>query len=224
MRRRTERRQLADTQKYIDDMNGQLEESRRSVHDFNKHIRYLRNIVATESKDEQLIRRVGDYCETMLDSYEKEETLLQLDDPVLRALLYGRQTQASRQRIKFLLEATSVLPVFPLKTHQMVEVFDNLIDNAFECVEGLSDDERWVRIRLSVESAGEGCVRHKFSVENPAPAVDMSAVVSTKAYTSKGGHHRGIGLRHVGQLVSATGGRLILSHQNGTFQAMVMYE
>ena len=221
---RNERRKLADTEKYINEMNSHLEESRRSMHDFNKHIRYLRNTVAVNSKDEELVHRVDDYCESMLGTYEKEELLLQLDDPVLRAILYGRQSQATANHIDYILDATPVLPQFPLKSYQIVEVFDNLINNAFECVMELPEDNRWIRITLSAKPQSDSNgVEHMLSIENPAPNVDLAAIVSEKAYTSKGGKHQGIGLRHVSQLVSHSGGSLVVSHRNGVFKVKVAY-
>lgn len=221
---RNERRKLADTEKYISEMNSHLEESRRSMHDFNKHIRYLRNTVATNSTDKELVHHVDEYCASMLGTYEKEELLLQLDDPILRAILYGRQSQATANNIDYILDATPVLPQFPLKSYQIVEVFDNLINNAFECVTELPEKNRWIRITLSAKPQPDGLtVEHMLSIENPAPNVDVAAIVSEKAYTSKGSNHQGIGLRHVSQLVSHTGGNLTISYYNNVFKVKVTY-
>lgn len=220
IQRRHERRQFANTEKYINEMNTHLEQSRRSIHDFNKHIRYLRNTVALNVEDSRIVQDVDEYCDTMLSVYEKEEVLLQLDNPVLRAILYGRQSQALEQHIEYILDATPVLPVFPLKNYQIVEVLDNLINNAFECVTELPEDARWLRIKLSLTPHTDNGSEHMLCIENPAPTVDMDAIINDKSYS---GTHHGIGLQHVSKLVSDTGGKLIIHHMNGIFTAKVLY-
>lgn len=223
LKRKSENRQFADTQKYIREMNEHLEESRRSMHDFNKHIRYLRNAVTVGSENEELIHRVDAYCEGLLDIYEKEEILLQLDDPILRAILYGRRAQASANHIDFILDASPVLPIFPLKSYQIVEVFDNLIDNAFECVVELPENNRWIRITLSSTPQEDGSTWHMLCIENPCPSLNFSAIASDGKYTSKGGSHQGVGLKHVAHMVASTGGKLILNNRNNVFMVKVLY-
>lgn len=224
LKRKSENRQFADTQKYIREMNEHLEESRRSMHDFNKHIRYLRNAIMVGSENQELIHNVNTYCEELLDIYEKEEILLQLDDPVLRAILYGRRAQASAGHIDFILNASPVLPVFPLKSYQIVEVFDNLINNAFECVAELPEDRRWIRITLSSALQENGRTQHMLCIENPCPPLDLSLIASDKKYTSKGGTHQGVGLKHVAHVVSGSGGKLILNNRNNIFIVKILYE
>ena len=223
LKRKSETRQLADTQKYIREMNEHLEESRRSMHDFNKHIRYLRNEVAVGSDNPELVRRVDAYCAGLIDIYGKEEILLQLDNPVLRAILYGRRTQATTNHIDFILNATPVLPDFPLKNYQIVEIFDNLLDNAFECVVELPETERWIRVTLSATPHENGETHHMLCIENPCRTLNFSAIASDEKYTSKGGRHQGIGLKHVAHMVADTGGKLILNNQNGLFTVRVLY-
>lgn len=221
--RQVKTQQLSSIQKYINDMNSHLEESRRSIHDFNKHLRYVRNMVAERSDNAELVEDVDAYCEQMLAIYDEEEILLQLDDPVLRAILYGRRTQATAHNISFTLKATPVLPTFPLKDYQMVEVLDNLMDNAFECVMARPEGSRWMRVTLSARRV-DGCtMQNSICIENPCDDVDVSAITAGKHYTTKSGRHRGIGLKHVFHMVQSTGGWLRISAIDGVFSAEIEY-
>ncbi len=224
IKQRNERRKLADTEKYIREMNEHLNDTRRSIHDFNKHIRYLHNAVMVSSADKDLMQRINEYCTPLMETYEDQEILLHLDDPVLRAVLYGRRTEATLKGVDLILDATPVLPAFPLKSYQFVEVFDNLLNNAFECVEKMDSTPRWIRITLSTASLENGYTRHTLLVENPSPQPDMGAIVGTKPYTSKGGNHQGVGLQHSVKVVHQTGGLLSISYLNRVFRARVQYD
>lgn len=224
LKQQANRRHWDDTQRHIEELNAHLEESRQSMHDFNKHIRYLRNVIAVHAENAQLIGTVNTYCEDLLDIYEKEEILLQLDDPIFRALLYGRRAQAQKNHIQFYLDATAVLPVFPLRDYQLVEIFDNLMDNAFEGVMELREEERWIRATLQVITQKDGSEIHLFCIENPYHTLDFSAVIKDEAYTSKGGPHQGVGLRKVSRIVADTGGKVVLNNLNHVFGVKVIYD
>ncbi|MBP3434775.1 MAG: GHKL domain-containing protein [Clostridia bacterium] len=221
--RRIERQQLKDTQKNIASLNEYLDDFRKSAHDFNKHMRHVCSVVSTQSNQPELIEAVNSYCGEVLHFSEKEELLLQLDDPALRALIYSRQIQAKTEKIEFLLNASTRRPAFPLKNYQLVEVFDNLLDNAFECVREMQKD-RWVNVSLQVLPTDDGHVQYIFCVQNPYDTLDFHSLINEKQYTTKQGNHAGIGLPKVTKIVSASGGRLVLSHENSIFTAKVVYE
>ncbi len=222
-----ERRQFQNTKQHIDTLNQILDDSKQSIHDFNKHIRYLQNTVTVRLGEKQydaLQNEIDNYCHDLLEQSEKEESILYLDDPVLRALLYGRRTQAKTLNIDFTIDAVSaVLPSFPLKNYQMVEVFDNLLNNAFECVETLSCN-RWIRVVLNCEKTSDGHYKNILCIQNPYEDLDYSAIISDNNYSSKKGEHKGVGLKKVANLVTETNGKLILNNDNHVFSVKVVYE
>jgi len=223
--RKNERRQYAETIRHMDTLNDILDSFKQDTHDFNKHIRYLQNVVetrTTEGKLAQLREDVSSYCTELLAYSHEKELLLHLDNPIFRALLYGRRSQAEQRHIQLYIDATKVLPDFPVKAYQLVEIFDNLMDNAFECVETLTDN-RWIRVVLHCEQMGDGKCLNVLCIQNPYETLDFEALVNQNDYTSKGGSHRGIGLHKVEMLVSKTGGQLILGHENHTFSVTIQY-
>lgn len=212
------------TQKHINDLDKLLDSSRKSIHDFNKHIKYIHNLVMTNSNDNNLKTEIDDYCKNLVNIYDDEEILLQLDSPIFRALLYGRRTQAVKNQIEFVLDATPVLPKFPMENFKLVEVFDNLMDNAFECVIGLKNiTDKWIKVSLSFEQK-DTFAYHKLTIYNPYEEVDISRIINSKTYTSKGSSHMGIGLKKVAQLVDDTGGTLLISTDNNIFSVSIIYE
>ncbi len=223
--RKNERRQYADILHHMDVLNTVLDSFRSDIHDFNKHIRYLQNVVETritEGKIPELREDVSSYCKDLSAYSHEKELLLHLDNATFRALLYGRRSQAEQKNIQFFIDATKVLPDFPVKTYQLVEIFDNLMDNAFECVETMNDN-RWIRVVLHCEQMGDGHCLNVLCIQNPYETLDFEALVNQNGYTSKGGSHHGIGLHKVEMLVSSTGGQLILGNEKQVFSAKIHY-
>ncbi len=222
-RHHTLNRQIKRTKAHLATVNEYLADVRQRSHDFNRHIRYLRHTVDTGSELGEVVSAVDSYCDELMEEGNADDALLYLDDPVFRALLYGRQTQARRQNIRFFFSATALLPDFPLKDYQTVEVFDNLIDNAFDCVAELPEKDRWIRVTLEASAEGDGRTRHFMSIENPCGQIDLPAMLGQEGYTSKSGDHWGIGLKKAERIVSRTGGKLLLSRHNGVFAVKVVY-
>ncbi len=219
---RARRRHTADR---MTDLNRFIDESRQNTHDFNKHIRYLRNAVNVYSEQRDfdgLIKDVNAYCEELLERSEKDEILLHLDDPVLRVLLYGRRAQASAAGIPFILDATPLLPHFPVKNYELVEMVDNLMNNAFDGVD-MAQGERFIRVILSCEKETDAAYRHMLCIQNPCSPPNMNELLSGKRYTTKSGAHQGVGLAKVNRLTATTGGKLILGYEDGIFSAKIVY-
>ena len=211
------------TQKHIEALDRHLDFSRQSIHDFNKHIRYIHNLVITNSDNDSLKNEVDAYCKKLMTVYDDEEILLQLDSPIFRALLYGRRSQATKNGIEFILDATPILPNFPIENFKLVEIFDNLIDNAFECVEKLQSSNKWIKVSLAFEQK-DIYTYHKLIVQNPYDEIDISKILNSKAYTTKGKSHMGVGINKVSRLVSDTGGDLIISTDNNIFSVSIIYK
>lgn len=220
-----QRAKLRQTADRMTDLNLFIDESRQNTHDFNKHIRYLRNAVnvyCQQGDTDGLVQDVNTYCEELLERSEKDEILLQLDDSTLRALLYGRRAQATAAGILFILDATPLLPRFPVKNYELVEMVDNLMNNAFDGVLTASN-ERFIRVILSCEKDAAGAYRHILCIQNPCSPPNMDELLSGRRYTTKSGDHHGVGLAKVSRLTAGTGGKLILGYEDGIFSAKIVY-
>ncbi len=221
-----QRSKLRRTADRMEDRNRFIDENRQNVHDFNKHIRYLRNAVnmyCAQGDTDALVADVNRYCDELLERSEKDEILLHLDDPTLRAVLYGRRAQAAADNILFILDATPLLPHFPMKNYELVEMVDNLIDNAFEGALTV-EDARFVRVILSCEEQPSGGYRHTLCIQNPCVSPDLDRLLSDKPFSTKGGVHQGVGLSKVNRLAASMGGKLILGFEDGVFSAKILYD
>ncbi len=220
------RTRLRSTADRMTDLNRFIDESRQNTHDFNKHIRYLRNTVhvyCERGDTDGLVQEVDRYCEELLERSEKDEILLHLDDPTLRAILYGRRAEASAAKVLFIIDATPLLPHFPVRNYELVEMVDNLMDNAFDGVR-TAEGHRFIRVILSCEPTENDRHRHLLCIQNPCTPPNMDQLLTGQRFTTKGGRHQGIGLSKVSRLAANTGGKLILSYEDGIFSAKIVYE
>ena len=85
-------------------------------------------------------------------------------------------------------------------------------------------NEKWIKVSLQTISLDSEKTRHILCVQNPYEEIDFSAITCQKYYTSKGGNHQGVGLQNVAQIMSASGGKLLLNHDNKIFTAKIVYE
>ncbi|MFG6178766.1 DcuS/MalK family sensor histidine kinase [Halomonas sp. THAF12] len=132
-------------------------------------------------------------------------------DPVLAGFLLGKRSEARERGIELEVLLDAPLPELHEATlaHTLVSVLGNLLENAFEAVEGR--DERRVTLTLDVDEelvslhvqdTGDG-------IDEAVRARLFEPGVSTK------GQRRGLGLAAVRERVEAGGGRLAVYSEAG---------
>lgn len=132
-------------------------------------------------------------------------------DPVMAGFLLGKRSEARERGVALEVRLETPMPELGGATlaHTLVTVLGNLLENAFDAVEGR--DER--RVTLTVE-ADEALVA--LHVQDTGGGIDpdirervFEAGVSTK------GERRGLGLAAVRERVEAAGGRLAVYSEAG---------
>ncbi|PSJ23013.1 histidine kinase [Halomonas sp. ND22Bw] len=132
-------------------------------------------------------------------------------DPVLAGFLLGKRSEARERGVEFEVRLETPMPELGEATlvHVLVTVLGNLLENAFDAVEGC--DER--RVMLTVEADAALLL---LQVQDTGGGIDPSirerlfeAGVSTK------GERRGLGLAAVRERVDACGGRVAVYSEAG---------
>ena len=200
-----------------------MDSARVRAHDYNKHLNYLHDLVMTEKDPEKLRQEVQVYYQDLQIENQLNDILLHMENPLFRALLYGQANQAQKQGIQLKISATPRLPEFPLPEYRLVEIFQNLMDNAMDAVRDLEPERRYIGVRLSCEGEN-GRTMHRLVIENPIPDQMPSIVQMTqKNFTTKGEHHQGLGLYQVSKLVNKYDGDLMLEDQDGMIRVEVTF-
>ncbi|MES3675331.1 DcuS/MalK family sensor histidine kinase [Halomonas elongata] len=153
------------------------------------------------------------YLGELVDHHVTQGVVLasDIEDPVLAGFLLGKCSEARERNLhlEVLLESSLPTPAESASAHTLVTVLGNLLENAFDAVEGR--DERCVTLTLSwdedlldvhVQDTGDGIApRVRERLFEPG--------VSTK------GVRRGLGLSAVRERVEACGGSLAVYSETG---------
>lgn len=222
-RGRQESQKIAANDRYIQSMEAYVDSARVRAHDYRKHLNYLTNLVMTQDDLEAMRQEVQSYSQDLQVENQLNDILLHLENPLLRALLYGQSNEAQKAGVSLKVSATPQLPEFPIREYKLVEIFQNLMDNAMDAVRTQTQDRKWIGIRLECVQE-EGHTIHRMIIENPIPdGMPSIAQMTQKNFTTKEGHHQGLGLYQVSRLTARNGGELLLEDQDGIFRVEVIF-
>ena len=196
--RSTDRLQVQLLMRNIDNTEVYITSLRIQNHNYKHHIANLRNQVSTSSDLESLKKNISTYIDQMDQDRVFENTILNINQPILRSSLYGCYTRCIQNNIDFQFQATDLLPNFPLKDYQLAEILENLTANAIEHNLTLPTFERKLFILFQ---AIDG--RNEITISNPVKDVklDLSDMLKYGS-SSKDSSHSGIGLFNINQLAT----------------------
>ncbi|MBD8044916.1 PAS domain-containing protein [Arthrobacter sp. Sa2BUA2] len=154
-----------------------------------------------------------------------DDVAASVGDPALAALLAGKKAQARERGIRVAVEliddAAAETGPAVLDSGELVTVLGNLLDNAFDAVQGLPSP--WVAVQLAVVGEGDGRGL-QISVQDSGPGVPRAAreEIFEQGFSTKdtgqpfsAGAGRGFGLPLVRQAVLRLGGTLALDSAEG---------
>lgn len=109
-------------------------------HDFNNHMSTIQSLIATEQYEE--LRK---FTDEMIGEVTIINDIININSPALAGLIQAKLTYASNHKIAFSYEISSMQLEF-LKSTDLVKIISNLIDNAFDTVKALPEQERKVEL------------------------------------------------------------------------------
>ncbi len=178
---------------------------RAQAHEFKNKLHTISGLIQLGQSDEAV--------EFIVESYDKHLSLLQalqhrIKDPVMCALLLGKESRALELGIDYSVSARSFLEYLPkgISSGDMVIILGNLIENALEAVSGLEIRKVEVEVR---EDEGFVEIRIKNSGQ---PISDTIGRQMYERGISTKGEHRGIGLSLVREKIEMAGGKI--SYEN----------
>ena len=203
------KKSLEDYEKYAPVISKLLEDVRRRQHDFKNHLNTVYSLVLL-SDEKNLKDTITKYVDSLNISLENMEKLLQIDNTVVTAIIYNKINEAAKKNIEFnyIIQGDSK---FPFKDHELSEVLNNLLDNAFEAV--LNSKINLKKVFLNIGYLEENCI---IEIGNTGKRIEFSdiAKIFSAGYTTKLGENHGYGLYNVKKIVESYGARIQLSFKN----------
>ena len=137
---------------------------RAQTHEYNNFLYTISGLIQLNSYDEaiNLIHVETAEHQSLIQFMTKR-----LQDPFLGGIVIGFLNRAKELKVRFILDEDSYLEKLPkhLQKHLLVSIIGNLVTNAFEAVEKLPEEMRFVRILIvdngeeiiiEVEDSGTG--------------------------------------------------------------------
>ncbi len=200
-------------------LTGQL----RSSEDFTQALRAQAHESANRLHTVVSLVEMGEYQEAVnfavaelaLSQILADRLVEGVADPALAALLLGKSAQASQRGIDLVVQKGTYLPTVQGRSHEMVTILGNLIDNAMHALtDQRPGGERTIRVMgvFTPNAAGVGQVEIRVADSGPGLPPEQWSQVFAAGWTTKSragaAGPRGLGLALVGQAVRRLSGTI----------------
>ncbi|MHC1686018.1 MAG: sensor histidine kinase [Clostridiaceae bacterium] len=214
----TEKNKRLEIQKqYQPILKDMIEEIRRKQHDFKNYLNTINGIVEVYDEKE-LKNQLKNYMKDINTSYKSLEDIVYIENLVLKAAIYNKLCEAERLDIKFScnIKINSLDDV--LKDHEISDVLNNLINNAFEAVAG--NEDKNVMLNIFTEDNAT-IIEVKNNGKKIAPE-DLKNIFK-RGFSTKG-KNRGYGLYNIKKVIEHAGGKIQLSFDNNYTSFKIIFK
>ncbi|MBU3111580.1 sensor histidine kinase [Clostridium lacusfryxellense] len=172
-----------------------VEETRRKQHDFKNHLNTINAIV--EIADEKEVKnQLNKYIMSINYANNIIDDIIYIENIIIKAIIYNKICEASRLNIKFLFNVVNNSLENSLNDHEISDILNNLLDNAFQAVINSTDDK--VVILNIYKNRNANIVEVKNSGITIKP--DNIKNIFDRGISTKEGDNRGYGLYNVKEI------------------------
>ncbi|MBU3074454.1 sensor histidine kinase [Clostridium estertheticum] len=195
--------------KYSEILNNITEDIRARQHDFKNHLNVMYGLIES-TKGVELEYNLKEYIASLNKSMMIMEDIVYIKNPILRAIVYSKLNEANKKNIKFLYNINNLL-IRNLKDYELSEILNNIIDNAFDALDG-QIGEKSVSVKTYLE--GESNI---IEIMNSGITLkpENTKRIFERGFSTKDGNNRGYGLYNAKKIVERTGGKIQLSLEDG---------
>lgn len=194
---------------YSEILNNITEDIRARQHDFKNHLNVMYGLIES-TKGIELEYNLKEYIASLNKSMMIMENIVYIKNPILRAIVYSKLNEANKKNIKFLYNINNLL-IRNLKDYELSEILNNIIDNAFDALDG-QIGEKSVSIKAYLQ--GESNI---IEIMNSGITLKPENIkrIFERGFSTKDGNNRGYGLYNAKKIAERTGGKIQLSLENG---------
>ena len=200
-----------EKQKY-EEMNAAIEQNKELVHDTKNHF-----LVISEYVKNQEYEKLEKYVDEIRENFVKINPQIYTGNPVVDLILGQKRILAVKKGIEFQLDATP-LSSLAMEEREICSLFGNLLDNALEACEQVTDKERR-KIVVKIEQHMQMLF---LEIQN---GVDQIPVRSGQNFlTSKQDKSlHGYGLKSVERIVARYDGDWVYEVEDGMFVVSITF-
>lgn len=209
---------------YIDMIERLLDDLHAEKHEFRKHLQAIEGLTYNQPRQVELADDIQAYLNSLKNKEQGDpqvqSTSFLTGNRAINGLLYMKHKEAQEKSISLLYLPADSFPPFPCQEYELIELVGNLLNNAFEYVETLPEQERRVALKLD-KNDDQTIIEVKNVFHSIQPLI--SRQLSQRGFSTKQGEKRGYGLYHVKLLAKKYNGRLSLFQEKEHFVAQVTF-
>ena len=205
----------AEYTKLMEDLSGTrylVDSMRANNHDFTNKLHVILGLIQMEMYDE-----ASSYIQniTMVQRENISKVMNAVSEPAVAALLIGKIARASELNVNFVLrEGCCYSSVdMNLPSEMLITVIGNLLDNAFDAMNGRNDYRGHRELMFGIYSKPRAVLITVDDTGNGIKTEDID-VIFENGYSTKG-EGRGTGLYQVKTMVEMFGGKITVESQEG---------
>ncbi|MBM7605422.1 sensor histidine kinase regulating citrate/malate metabolism [Metabacillus crassostreae] len=195
---------------YQGEFQSMLQTMRSIRHDFINHIQVIQGLLKIGRED-----RAFEYVNSLSKEVETMELPIKIKHPALYILLQTKWARAQNDKVDMHLLIDDH-QFSKIKSIDLIKIFSNLIDNAFDATFSLPELDRFISVEATVTPTA-----YIFKVENIGPTISEDQLtkifqVGFSTKTERNGIPRGDGLSIVKQVVNKYSGQISVQSQKNT--------
>lgn len=197
-------------------INDLISKLKANEHEYKNHLNTIWSI-AQVTPAEEIRDKLKEYIGNIVDDTEEFSMLLNIENTIIKAVLYNKAQRAEKLGVKYTYNVLSDFKDIKLDNSELTVILSNLLNNAIEATSSI--DKKEVEINISEDEK-----YYKIEVKNYTENLKSENLtqIFKVGYTTKG-EGRGYGLANVKAIVDKYKGKIQMSLEENIVNISIIF-
>ena len=197
-------------------INDLISKLKANEHEYKNHLNTIWSI-AQVTPSEEIKEKLKEYIGNIVDDTEEFSMLLNIENTIIKAVLYNKAQRAEKLGVKYNYKVSSDFKEIQLDNSELTVILSNLLNNAIEATSfiekkeviiNITEDERYYKIEVK-------------NYTSNLKSEDLTQIFKV-GYTTKG-EGRGYGLANVKAIVDKHKGKIQMSLEDDMINISILF-
>ena len=197
-------------------INDLISKLKANEHEYKNHLNTIWSI-AQFTPSEEIKEKLKEYIGNIVDDTEEFSMLLNIENTIIKAVLYNKAQRAEKLGVKYNYKVSSDFKEIQLDNSELTVILSNLLNNAIEATSfiekkeviiNITEDERYYKIEVK-------------NYTSNLKSEDLTQIFKV-GYTTKG-EGRGYGLANVKAIVDKYKGKIQMSLEDDMINISILF-
>lgn len=197
-------------------INDLISKLKANEHEYKNHLNTIWSITQV-TPSEEIKEKLKEYIGNIVDDTEEFSMLLNIENTIIKAVLYNKAQRAEKLGVKYNYKVSSDFKEIQLDNSELTVILSNLLNNAIEATSfiekkeviiNITEDERYYKIEVK-------------NYTSNLKSEDLTQIFKV-GYTTKG-EGRGYGLANVKAIVDKYKGKIQMSLEDDMINISILF-